>query len=118
MSIEEAEYILNEAVIDQPSINSYTYIGAEDINYAIEKILEERVKDEKRIKELEEKVIKERNKFEELIRQKEIEKIKYPFPTCKSKRIYLRNIFKYVRKVVKPLFLLENKVKLIYNPKV
>ena len=54
MSIEEAEYILNEVVIKEPSINSYTYISTEEINQAIDKLLEERLKDEKKIKELEE----------------------------------------------------------------
>ena len=44
MTIEEAESILNEVVITEPSINSYTYISAEEINEAINKILEERNK--------------------------------------------------------------------------
>ena len=41
MSIEEAEYILSEAVISEPSIKSYTYISAEEINNAISRVLEE-----------------------------------------------------------------------------
>lgn len=108
MSIEEAEYILNEVVIKEPSINSYTYISTEEINQAIDKLLEERLKDEKKIKELEEKIIKERNKCEEIIRKKELEKTRYPFHTQRNERVYLKKIVKYIKKVVKPLFLLEN----------
>ena len=35
MSIEEATEILNNAVITEPSIKSYTYISAEEINLAL-----------------------------------------------------------------------------------
>lgn len=77
MSIEEAEFILNEAVISEPSIKSYTYISAEEINQAIDKLLEERVKEQKRIKELENKIIEERNQFENIIRGKEFKTKRY-----------------------------------------
>lgn len=107
MSIEEAEYILNEAVINEPSINSYTYISAEEINLAIDKILEERLKDENKIKELEKQIIEEKNKLEKLIKEKEIEKVKYPIQIHTNKTIYLKKIMKYFKKVVKPVFLLE-----------
>ena len=52
MDIEEAIYILSEAVIDKPSIKSYEYIGAEEINMAVEVLLEELEKKEQKIKEL------------------------------------------------------------------
>ena len=52
MDIEEATYILSEAVIEEPSIKSYEYIGAEEINKAVEVLLEELEKREQRIKEL------------------------------------------------------------------
>ena len=39
MSIEEATEILNNAVITEPSIKSYTYISAEEINLAIQKLM-------------------------------------------------------------------------------
>ena len=107
MSIEEAEYILNEAVINQPSINSYTYISAEEINLAIDKILEERVANKNKIKELEKQIIEERIKLE-IIKEKEIEKYKYPDKVETKNNAILKNIIKYVKKTVKPLFLLEN----------
>lgn len=95
MSIEEAEYILNEVVITQPSINGYTYISAEEINGAINKLLEEKVKDEKRIKELEIKMIEKEMDIEG-------DKVK------RHKGKYMKKLIKYIKKVVKPLFLLEN----------
>ena len=52
MDIEEAIYILNEAVIEQPSIKSYEYIEAGQINQAIEVLLEELDKKEEKIREL------------------------------------------------------------------
>ncbi len=39
MNIEEAKEILNEAVISEPSIQGYIYISAEDINQAIDILL-------------------------------------------------------------------------------
>ena len=39
MNIEEAKEILNEAVIIEPSIQGYIYISAEDINQAIDILL-------------------------------------------------------------------------------
>ena len=39
MNIEEAKEILNEAVITEPSIQGYIYISAEDINQAIDILL-------------------------------------------------------------------------------
>lgn len=108
MSIEEAEDILNEAVIEHPSVSSYTYISAEEIKRAINKMLEERIKDEKKIKELEENIIQERNQFKEIIIKQKLEKTQYPSQTHKNKNIYLRKVVKYIKKVVKPHFLLEN----------
>ncbi len=52
MSIEEAKEILNEAVITEPSIKSYNYISADEINNAIEKIIIEIEKKEQELKEL------------------------------------------------------------------
>lgn len=108
MSIEEAEYILNEAVIEEPSVSSYTYISAEEINGAINKILEERLNDKIKIQELEESIIKQKSKFEEVIKEKEFRNSKYPFFIYKNKLIYLKKAVGYLKKVVKPLFLLEN----------
>lgn len=101
MSIEEAEYILNEVVITEPSINSYTYISTEEINQAIDKLLEKRLKDEKRIKELE----KENNELGIEIRKIElnIEKNKNE----KYKEKHINKVIKYIKKVVKPLFYLK-----------
>lgn len=106
MSIEEAEDILNEAVISEPSIKSYTYISAEEINTAINKILEECMNERIKIKELEVEIAEERNKLEEIIKEKNIEKERNT--PQKIKNIYIIRIFKYFKKVVKPLFLLEN----------
>ena len=61
MSIEEAKEILNEAVITEPSIKSYNYISADDINMAIEKIMIEFEKKELEIKKLKE--VKNKTKF-------------------------------------------------------
>lgn len=52
MDIERATYILSEAVIDKPSIKSYEYIGAEEINDAIEILLEELERKQQKIEEL------------------------------------------------------------------
>lgn len=41
MSIEEAKEILNEVVITEPSIKSYNYISADEINMAIQKLVME-----------------------------------------------------------------------------
>ena len=87
MSIEEAEYILTEAVIEHPSINSYTYISAEEINIAINKILEEKLKNENKIKELENQIKEEKNKLERIIEEYKIDKIKYPMYTLKNKNV-------------------------------
>lgn len=105
MSIEEAEYILNEAVISEPSISSYTYISAEEINEAINAILKERFIEQERIKELENKYIKEINKLNKIINEKNYEINNYRTYMFKKKKI---NIIKYIKKVGKPLFLLEN----------
>ena len=109
MSIDEAEYILNEAVINEPSISSYTYISAEKINQAIEKILEEKNNNEIKIKQLEENLIHEKNKIEELIkeREREIERKKDSVLTYRNKIISLKKIIKYLKRAVKPVFLLE-----------
>lgn len=106
MGIEEAEYILNEVVIDHPSIRGYNYISAEEINAAIEKILEEKTKEKIKLRELEEKIIQERNRLKNIIKEKErkIEELK----NKKYKSMHIKNVIKYIKKVVKPLFLLEN----------
>lgn len=104
MNIKEAEYILNEVVIDYPSVRSYNYISAEEINTAIEKVLEEMSKERIQIKQLEEEIKEEKAKFEEIIRKKEIEELK----NKKSKTSYIDKVIKYLKKVVKPVFLLEN----------
>lgn len=54
MSIEEATEILNNAVITEPSIKSYIYISAEEINSAIEKLINELENKEQEIKKLKE----------------------------------------------------------------
>ena len=107
MSIEEAEYILTEAVIEHPSINSYTYISSEEINIAINKILEEKLKNENKIRELESQIIEEKKKLEKIIIEYKLDKIKKTINISKNKIKYLRNVIKYIKKVVKPLFLLE-----------
>ena len=38
MKLEDAEYILNEMVIDSPSIKSNVYISAEEMNEAIQTV--------------------------------------------------------------------------------
>lgn len=52
MSIEEATEILNNAVITEPSIKSYTYISAEEINLAIQKLITELEEKQQEIKSL------------------------------------------------------------------
>lgn len=98
MSIEEAENILNEAVITEPSISSYTYISAEEINKAINKILEEKIKNQNRIKELEYEILEQKNKLKKIIQEKEINPNRYPIQ--KNKII---NINKYFKKIIKTL---------------
>ena len=106
MSIEEAEYILTEAVIEHPSINSYTYISSKEINIAINRILEEKLKNENEIKVLENKIIEERNNFKDIIKEREIEIEE--LKNRKYNSTYIKKIIKYIKKVVNPLFLLEN----------
>lgn len=60
MSIEEATEILNNAVITEPSIKSYIYISAEEINSAIEKLISELENKEQEIKKLKEDKNKKR----------------------------------------------------------
>lgn len=107
MSIEEAEYILNEAVISEPSIKSYTYISAEEINNAISKVLEEKENEKNKVKELEYEIAINKKTIEELMKQKNIIKIEKNTPTILG-NIYITKLFNYLKKVVKPLFLLEN----------
>ena len=102
MTIEEAEDVLNEAVIDYPSITSYNYISAEEINTAIEKVLEEKLKEEIMVRTLKEEINNYRNIINE--KEREIEELKIR----KYKNIYIKLLTKYIKKVVKPLFLLEN----------
>lgn len=52
MSIEEATEILNNAVTTEPSIKSYTYISAEEINLAIQKLMIELEEKQQEIKKL------------------------------------------------------------------
>lgn len=102
MSLEEAEYILNEVVIEEPSISGYTYISTEDINKAIDKILEEKLNFEKRIKELEEE--KETLKIKIVEKEMELENNNLKIYSLAN----IKKLIKYIKKVVKPLFLLEN----------
>ena len=104
MSIEEAENILNEAVITEPSISSYTYISADEINEAIDKILEEKLKSQNRIKELEYEILEQKNKLEKLIIEKEIDPNNYPVQTHKNRRINIKRIIKCFKKVVPALW--------------
>lgn len=94
MNIKEAEYILNEVVIDYPSVRSYNYISAEEINTAIEKVLEEMSKERMQIKQLEKEIKEEKAKFEEIIRKKEIEELE----NKKSKISYIDKVIKYLKK--------------------
>ena len=106
MSIEEAEYILNEAVISEPSIKSYTYISAEEINNAISRVLEEKENEKNKIKELEYEIAINKKTIQELTKNENIDREKNT-PIILG-NIYLTKLFNYLKKVVKPLFLLEN----------
>lgn len=107
MSIEEAEYILNEAVISEPSIKSYTYISAEEINNAISRVLEENENEKNKIKELEYEIAINKKTMQELIKKEENIDREKNTPIILG-NIYLTKLFNYLKKVVKPLFLLEN----------
>lgn len=52
MDIEKATEVLGEAVITEPSIKSYVYISAEEINQAIDVVLRELQRKEETIREL------------------------------------------------------------------
>lgn len=104
MSIEEAEYILNEAVISEPSISSYTYISAEEINQAINVILEERFVEQEKIKELENKYIKEINKLTNIINEKNKEVENYKSNISQKGKINFKNIIKYIKKLESHFF--------------
>ena len=106
MSIEEAEYILNEAVISEPSIDGYTYISAEEINQAIDKMLEERLRAEKRIRELESIVLEQRKEMENIIKTRKIEKESYKPQIFTN--IYLSEYINKIKKSGISTFLLEN----------
>lgn len=54
MNIEKAKEILNEVVITEPSIKSYNYISANEINMAIERIIIEIEKKDKELKKIKE----------------------------------------------------------------
>ena len=106
MSIEEAEIILNEAVISEPSINGYTYISAEEINQAIDKMLEERLRAEKRIRELESIVLEQRKEMENIIKTRKTEKESYKPQIFTN--IYLSEYINKIKKSGISTFLLEN----------
>lgn len=106
MSIEEAEIILNEAVISEPSINGYTYISAEEINQAIDKMLEERLREEKRIKELESIVLEQRKEMENIMKIRKTEKESYKPQIFTN--IYLSEYIYKIKKSANTAFLLEN----------
>lgn len=106
MSIEEAEIILNEAVISEPSINGYTYISAEEINQAIDKMLEERLREEKRIKELESIVLEQRKEMENIMKIRKTEKESYKSQIFTN--IYLSEYIYKIKKSANTTFLLEN----------
>ena len=71
MSIEEANEILNEAIITEPSVKSQIFIEAEQINIAIERVLEELTIKDQKIKDIEEKRKIEKRNYEEKIERKE-----------------------------------------------
>lgn len=106
MSIEEAEIILNEAVISEPSINGYTYISAEEINQAIDKMLEERLREEKRIKELESIVLEQRKEMENIMKIRKTEKESYKPQIFTN--IYLSEYINKIKNSANTTFLLEN----------
>lgn len=106
MSIEEAEIILNEAVISEPSINGYTYISAEEINQAIDKMLEERLREEKRIKELESIVLEQRKEMENIMKIRKTEKESYKSQIFTN--MYLSEYINKIKKSANTAFLLEN----------
>lgn len=62
MDIEEAKEILNEAVISEPSIKSYLYISAEEINQAIGTLLKTLEEKENKIVMLNELLEEQKNK--------------------------------------------------------
>lgn len=62
MDIEKAKEILNESVISEPSIKSYMYISAKDINQAIEIILKKLEEKEIEIETLKEIITEQKNK--------------------------------------------------------
>ena len=103
MSIEEAENILNEAVITEPSISSYTYISADEINKAIEKMLEENLKSQNRIKELEYEILEQKNKLEKIIIEKETQNHNYPTCVKTNRKLHFKRIIGYMRKIVPAL---------------
>ena len=106
MSIEEAEIILNEAVLSEPSINGYTYISAEEINQAIDKMLEERLREEKRIKELESIVLEQRKEMENIMKIRKTEKESYKSQIFTN--MYLSEYINKIKKSANTAFLLEN----------
>lgn len=62
MNIEKATEVLEEAVITEPSIKSYVYISAEEINEAIDTVMKELQKNEEKIKELSQ-LLEDRNQI-------------------------------------------------------
>lgn len=64
MNIEEAKEILNEAVINEPSINSYMYISAEDINNAIGVLIQTLEEKEHEINELNEIILEQKKSIQ------------------------------------------------------
>ena len=104
MSIEEAENILNEAVITEPSISSYTYISADEINEAINKILEEKLKSQNRIEELENQILEQKNKLEKIIQNKKINIKSYPVQTNTNRGMNINRIIKYFKKILPALW--------------
>ena len=55
---------------------------------------------------LENKIIEERNNFKDIIKEREIEIEE--LKNRKYNSTYIKKIIKYIKKVVNPLFLLEN----------
>ena len=109
MSIEEAEYILNEVVIEQDSIESYTYISAEEINKAIYKILEEKTNYEKEINKLENIIKVQEEKIKELkIKVREEKNNIYKSKIESQKTRYINYIIKYIKKLANQRFCLKN----------
>jgi len=101
MTLEEAEYILSEVVIEEASVMSYNYISASEINEAINKILENKIKEEKKIKELEEIVLIQRKEIKTILNNKY--KVKNRAPQIFKRLCVSKNIDKIKNNGINPV---------------